>query len=1122
LGQLPQTGVNNRLIIHFINPNITKVMNLNSFTAILNRRLPQKIFLIMKITTLLLIIGLIQVSAKGFGQKITLNEKNVPLEQVLHSIELQTGYVFFYDSKDVKQHIDVHISNATLESTLNVCLQNIPLSYKIAGKTILLQTKESVPDSKAKQADNLSIVVSGQITDEQGNPLPGVTISVQGTGLGAIADDMGFYKIEVEIGKTLIFKHIGYQTQLMVIKNQSKLNVTLVTEVKNLQEVIVNKGYYTERQGLSTGDVSSVKGTDIVKAGVNDPILALEGRIPGLYVAASSGLPGATTQVLLRGQNSFLQGNSPLYIIDGVPFDSESLSRVGSAAGSISPFSALNLSDIEQIDVLKDADATAIYGSRGANGVILITTKKGKAGKTSVDVDVSSEAAKYTHFVDLLNTTQYLAMRNEAFANDNATPQDYDSDVNGTWNKNSNTNWQKTLFGGTAYTTNAQARISGGDANTQFSINGGYRKQSLVYTASDQADINASLRATITHNSLNKKFNLNLTIGYTNDNNKLPAVDLTNYITLAPDAPALHNPDGSLNWANSTWVNPLAALNSTTQSLTTNLLGNLLLSYKILPGLKIQTSVGYNNFQLTETNLQPSTSLDPASLAAGYGQRQSTYSDGITKSWIIEPQIQYTGKLFGGKLDALVGTTYQDKTSTSLEFIAQGFSDDSQLLNYSAATSRQFEPDQYSDYRYTAVYSRLNYNWLDKYVINLTARRDGSSRFGPGKQFGDFGAIGAGWIFTNEQWAKNLSWISFGKLRASYGVTGNDQIGDYNYLSTYFHNYPYENNPTLVPTQLANPLLAWEINKKAEVGLDLGFLKDRLNLSVSYYRNRTGNQLISYELPSITGFTFVEANLPAVIQNTGVEIVINTTNINNKDFKWSTSFNLTVPRNKWISFPNLENTPYANQVFIGKSVFVKPQYRYTGIDPLTGVYTYADVNKDNALTSADYVSDKEIAQNYYGGLNNSFKYKTFQLDIFFQYVKQTGRSFLSAFNAPGLFNSNEPIGVLNRWQYPGDQATTQKFSQLSNSPADQAWDNFTTYGNNNIVNTSFIRLKSASLSYTLPAKWIKNLGVSNAQIYLEGQNLFTLTPYVGLDPETGGLNLPPLRNIGIGARITLQ
>ncbi len=1081
-----------------------------------------QLFRVMKLTALLLTIAILQVSAKVTAQKVTLNEKGVSLDKVFKDIRLQTGYDFFVDADMVKQagQITISVKNADLKDVLNIVIQ-APLVYELVNNTVVVKDKMPTILDEIKTALNIPITVSGKVTDELGNPLGGVTISVQGTGLGAITDDKGTYKIEVAPGQTLIFKFIGFQAQFYLVKSQSLINVILIKDITSLKEVVVNKGYYTEKQILSTGDVSSVKGDDILQAGVNDPILALEGRVPGLFIAAGSSLPGATFQVLLRGQNSYLQGNSPLYIIDGVPFDSNSLSKVTSAAGSISPFSALNPSDIEQIDVLKDADATAIYGSRGANGVILITTKKGKAGKTAVSFDVSSDASKYTHFVDLLNTQQYLTMRNEAFKNDNAVPQYYDYDINGTWDKNSNTNWQKTLLGGTANTTNVQGRISGGDANTQFSINGGYRKQGLVYTNSDQSDINASLRATVTHTSENKKLNLNLTIGYTNDNNKLPVTDLTNYITIAPDAPVLHNPDGTLNWANSTWINPLAALNSTTQSLTTNLLGNMVISYKILPGLNIQTSAGYNNFQLTEENFQPSTAIDPASIAAGYGQRQTTFQAGSNKSWIIEPQLQYKSALLGGKFEALMGTTYQDKTYSSYGFIAKGFTNDSQLQNFSAATSQQFQPNGYSDYRYTAIYARLNYNWADEYIINATARRDGSSRFGPGKQFGNFGAVGAAWVFTKEKWANDLPWLNSGKLRASYGITGNDQIGDYNYLSTYYYNYPYENNKTVVPTQLANPLLAWEINKKAEVGLDLGFLQDRINLTVSYYRNRTGNQLISYQLPSTTGFTLVEANLPAVIQNTGFEFTVNTINVKSRDFRWSTSLNLTIPRNKWVSFPDLANTPYANQVFIGKSVFVRPQYRYTGIDPLTGIYTYQDVNKDNILSSADYVSDKEISQKMYGGLNNSFSYKGFQLDVFIQFVKQTGKSFLSSFNEPGLYNSNEPISVLNRWQNPGDQSTIQKFTQLTGSQADMAWNNYLTYGNNNIVNTSFIRLRTATLNYTLPGKFVNKLNINNAQLYLQGQNLFTLTPYVGADPETGGLNLPPLRTIALGIRITL-
>ena len=1071
----------------------------------------------MKLTTFLLIIALVQASAKGYSQ-ITLHEKNASFEKVMQSIKKQSGFTFFYDENVKPGLITVDVTNVSVSEALNKCFLNLPVTYQIVDNNILLKVKESIAVNNVNA--NKSVIISGKVSDEQGNPLVGATVTIQGTNTVGITDGKGNYKISAEPGQTLVFTYVGYTSQTYIVKHQRSVDITLIAQANVLQEIVVNKGYYTEKQMYSTGDVSSVSGIDIQKAGINNPIIALEGRVPGVYIAETSGLPGSTFSLLLRGKNSFLQGNDPLYIIDGVPFDPQSMSKVVSAAGAISPFSALNVADIEQIDVLKDADATAIYGSRGANGVILITTKKGKPGRTAVNINISNSYSEYPHFVKLLNTQQYLMMRDEAFANDNATPTASDPDVNGDWNKNSYTDWQRTLLGGTAQTTNAQGTISGGDKNTQFSINGGYRKQGLIYTNSTQNDQNASVRASLTHTNDNKKLIISLTVGYTNDNNKLPQTDLTNYIKLAPDAPALYKADGSLNWQNGTFSNPLAALQSTTQSISSNLLSNLTLTYHLLTGLDLKASTGYNSIELNEQNIEPTAYFDPGYFTTGSLQNQVGISSG--KSWILEPQIQYDHYLWKGKLQALAGTTLQDKTNYGTSFTAIGFANDEEIQNYSSATTKIFNPQIYSQYHYTAAYARINYNLEDKYIVNLTGRRDGSSRFGPGKQFGNFGAIGAAWLFSKESWFKDISWLSFGKLRTSYGITGNDQIGDYQFYNTYYSSNVYGNGTTVIPGGLSNSTLAWEINKKAEVGLELGFLSDRINLSISYYRNRSGNQLVRYLLPSIAGFTTVTANLPAVVQNTGLEIALSTQNVKSKDFSWNTSFNITVPRNKWISFADLAETPYANQVFIGKSLFVTNQYRYLGIDPLTGVYTYQDINKDNQINQSDYTQDKEISQKFYGGFSNTFRWKSLQLDVFFQYVKQTGKSFLSAFNVPGEENSNEPISVLNRWQYPGDQTNIQKFTQYGGSPASIAYNNYyISYGDNNIVNTSFIRLKSLSLSYSIPKKWMNPIGVQDAQLYIQGQNLFTLTPYVGPDPETGGTILPPLRTISLGLRITL-
>jgi hypothetical protein len=440
-----------------------------------------------------------------------------------------------------------------------------------------------------------------------------------------------------------------------------------------------------------------------------------------------------------------------------------------------------------------------------------------------------------------------------------------------------------------------------------------------------------------------------------------------------------------------------------------------------------------------------------------------------------------------------------------------------------AATTKAYRGFYYSLYRYDAIYGRLSYNVDDKYVVNLTARRDGSSRFGPGKQFGDFGAAGIAWIFTKERFIENnFSFLSFGKFRGSYGTTGNDQIGDYQYLSTYSPiSSTYQAVSGLSPTQLTNPYFAWELVKKLEGGIDFGFLKDRILIGATYYRNRTGNQLVGEPLPEVTGFSSVQFNLPAVVQNSGAELTLNTINIKSKNFLWKMSANLTVPSNKLVAFPDLINFPAYSLVYVvGKSLFISQLYHSTGVDPQTGLYSFATKNA-NGIPSApqDWVVTKPITQKCYGGIQNSFSYKGFQLNIFIQYVNQLGHNYKYYFGYPGYVNNNEPTAVLNRWTKPGDIAVTQRFGQAYGTEGNTY--NYFQVSDGVITDASFLRLKNLALSYTLPTNWNSKMHLQNFKVYLQCQNLVTITKYLGIDPETGGMGLPPLRMITAGVQVNL-
>jgi TonB-linked SusC/RagA family outer membrane protein len=520
---------------------------------------------------------------------------------------------------------------------------------------------------------------------------------------------------------------------------------------------------------------------------------------------------------------------------------------------------------------------------------------------------------------------------------------------------------------------------------------------------------------------------------------------------------------------------------------------------------------------MDEIQLIPLKSLNPANgNTSGFTQ----LSNHQFNNWIVEPQLEYQKEMKAMKWGILLGTTFNQNATQTTTLNATGFPSDALIEDLLAASSVRVQNQTSALYRYNAFFGRINLNWQDKYMINLTARRDGSSRFGPNNRFANFGAIGAAWIFSRESFIQQLlPLISFGKIRASYGTNGNDQIGDYGYLdlwqSTY---YPYNGATGLAPANLYNPSYKWETNRKLDVALELGIFKDRLILSIDYYHNLTTNQLVGYPLPSITGFSVVQNNLPAKLLNSGWEFELNGTLIKNERMNWNMSFNLTIPANKLLAYPNLSGSNYAYRYEIGKSIYLRKLFHSMGVDSKTGIYAFQDVNKDGQITYPEDLTDyKIVAKTYYGGMVNNFQYGNWQLNFILQFVKQTGYSYRFFYpNAPGTI-TNQPSFVLDRWQQPGDQTTVQQFTQNTGSAAYQAWTLANAHGDDVISDASYIRLKNISLAYHLPQKWMEKNHWQDIRIYVQGQNLFTISSYQGLDPETQ-INsiLPPLRVLVAG------
>jgi TonB-linked SusC/RagA family outer membrane protein len=998
-------------------------------------------------------------------------------------------------------------------------------------KTILIIVMAMLcPFLKLKAQNNAqppTKTINGKVTDEQGKPLPGATVKLKESNNGVISDKDGNFIISrVAISGTLIISFIGYQTAEVAYDNNRNelLIIQLKADANTLNEIQVI-GYGTTTKRLNTGSVSTVTAKNIEDQPITNVLSAISGQATGVFVQTTNGLPGGNINIQIRGEGSISAGNNPLYIIDGVPFNSSvgsltslSVLSTGAINGQVSPFNSLNPAEIESISILKDADATSIYGSRGSNGVVLITTKKGKAGKTKVDVNINEGITEATNIPKLLNPAQYLQIQNEAYANDGIVPS---SDPNSgsyapqltTWSNVKPTNWAKYLLGGAGHLTNAEATVSGGGNGTTFMVSGNYHSEKTYLPGNnlyDRGGVNANLQ----HTSENGRFYIQFSNSLTLDNNNLvnPAANISYDILLPPNYPVFDG-TGNYNWYAGS--NPVAEINATDQTRTNNIIDNLLLRYTIVKGLDFKISSGYNMINVDQTQIFPTVSLYPGTT------NYTNFGKNSNQSYIIEPQLTYNYHYKSSTFNLLAGGTYQNSVAQGETITAQGFTNTSLMENLASAAS-YITANNYTQYKYVSVFGRINYNLNDKYILNATIRRDGSTRFGPGKQFGNFGSLGGAWLWGDENFVKmNLPFISYGKLRASYGLTGNDQIADYQYLSTYSSSgYVYEDIPGLKPARIANPDFHWETTKKLDIALEIGFLKNNILLNIDRYRDLTNDQLVSYSIPSITGFTSYEANLPAVVENSGWEFELNTKNIRKEKFSWTTTFNLTLAKNELKSFPNLATSSYANTLVIGQDISRIYGYQFGGLDN-NGLALYSSksgppTNNPNSATDSYYTIGKNTPD-LYGGIGNTITYKNWSIDILGQFVKQSGLGNLMFI--PGAGSFNDYAIVSNYW------TPTHTNTKI---PKPSTYNDFNYFQSTaNYFNTSYFRIKNVAISYGLSKSWIKKMGIDQGRIFLQGENILSFwnknNPF--LDPESGTFggtsnNLPPVKSLVIGIQTT--
>ncbi len=826
----------------------------------------------------------------------------------------------------------------------------------------------------------------------------------------------------------------------------------------------------------------------------------------------------------------------------------------------MSTFNSINPADIESITVLKDADATSIYGTQGSNGAILITTKRGKAGKTSVEAHVNTGYNTPTNVVHMMNTSQYLAMRRSALANSGELAQlgVPDNAINYPdlmiFDPKRDIDWFHRLEGGTARNTDAGMSLSGGAQNTTYLISGGYT-HSGYNIPGNFADDRLTFHSSFHHLSTDSKLTVDVGTDYSYDkNNSSGGQSMLEAVKLPPNAPPFLDGEGNLLWSykgmDLTYLQPYKFLKQTEDLGSYNLLSHLEVDYEILPGLKLGALLGYSKLENREVSTAPLSTFGPdyyaypAAAHANFGQAAFETVD-------LTPQLNYTRNIGRGRLSFMSGGEYKKNTVASTSITAAEYNSDALMSSPNGAAITTVTAIS-TTYKYAALFGRLGYIWNNKYILSFTAREDGSSNFGPGRQIGKFWSAGAGWIFSDERKVKAaMPFLSFGKLSGNYGISGSDGVAPYQYQANWgpVAGASFQGVAPFNPLNLENPDYSWDHNKKLNFSLDLGFFNDRLLLNATVYRNRTGDQLINQTIAGQTGFQYVTENFNATVQNSGWEVTLMSKNIDSKNFSWTTNFNISGNRNKLIAFPGLATSPYTYTWAVGKSTSLIQGYKYMGVNPATGIYQFlvngvlmsnpvaslydpTSVNNrylksaTNPMGAGEVIGD--LVPVFIGGFGNTFRYKTFSLSLFFQFKKQIGQNFLYQVNTgnygtiPGFASNNIPAKMTSAWQKPGDHSAYQMFADQYNYSALVAGTSFLPHSSGAYSSASYIRLQTVAMEYSFPGHYLKKAGLKTLGVFLRAQNLFTLTPYQVGDPETQNIySLPLQRTIVMGLNLTL-
>lgn len=1043
--------------------------------------------IVLRFCLLCCLVFVISLTAQA---QITFRVSNKSIKQAIGLIESKADYSFFYSDEldDLNNKINLSVNNEDIHSVLQKLFRNTRITYRIEdGKQVVLsKKKDNQPSSKSKEKE-----VRGIITDKIGEPLIGVSVTVKGTGKGTVTDMNGKWALSVSEGSVLNFSYIGYSAETVKVGKSNSYNISLSEDNQLLDEVVVI-GYGSMKRKDITTAVSVVSTADIDERPIIDAAQALQGKAAGIQVVQPSGAPGEGMSIRVRGATSVQASNEPLYIVDGMPNDN---------------ISSLSPADIESMQVLKDASSAAIYGARAANGVVLITTKRGKVGNPQVKFSAYVGLSQLGKKIDALNTEEYKDLMKELKKYSNVAPTIPDSEKR-------YVDWTDMFFK-TGLNQNYQLSVSNGTDKLRYFVSGGYtNEQGIIEKASFRR---YNFRANI-DNQHTKWLKMALNFAYTNTkgqevNQSRSSMRAGSILSVINTPPFMQQWDNETpgqydeNAYGSRILNPLAANSADNITSADYLKGSLGFTFDILKGLQFKSTFG-----IDLSNNHWDYFLDPKSTSDGRGTKgrvEESYSRNI--EWLFENILTYDFSLKKHNFSLMGGATQQHAQYNGAWLAGFDLADSYPNI-HSISAANQIDKDacgsSASAWSLASFLGRIAYNYDSKYLLTMNFRADGSSRFAPGHRWGYFPSASAGWRVSSEKFMEPLkNVIDDMKLRIGWGMNGNQSgIGNYSYLAsmsaskvapTTENLYP---GLAITPYSAANTELTWEKTMQWNAGLDLTMFDSRVTLSVDAYYKKTKDLLLTVSLPD-------NVNLPGGITrndgemvNKGMEFSVSSQNLKGA-FQWNTDFNISFNRNKLTKLGLNKIYYYAEMYETRESAVILKEgiplgtfYGYVseGVDPETGNIIYSDLNKNGSLDPGDRTEIGCAQPDFIYGMTNTFSYAGLNLSVFLQGSQGNDIFNASRIDTEGMFDfRNQSKAVLDRWKRPGMITDIPRVGNIENS------HNSTRF----VEDGSYLRLKTVTLSYDFNKKWLKKMHLSKLQAYVTGQNLLTLTKYSGYDPE---------------------